>query len=81
MTEIYSCSELLTQMIPENQMTADLVQLKAAFKRNSENLISMVNNILDYAKIKAKKLALDNQPTNIKDLINKIFEMHQIKAK
>ena len=30
-----------------------------AFKRNSENLISLVGNIMDYAKIKAKKLQLD----------------------
>jgi hypothetical protein len=30
-----------------------------AFRRNAENLISMVSNIMDYAKIKAKKLELD----------------------
>ena len=57
------------------------MQLQVAFKRNSENLIAMVNNILDYAKIKSKKLALDFQPTNIKDLICNVFEMHQVKAK
>lgn len=36
-----------------------MAQMIMAFKRNSENLISMVNNILDYSKIKAKKLELD----------------------
>ncbi len=40
----------------------------------------MVNNILDYAKIKTKKLELDLQPTNIRELLNKIVEMHQVKA-
>lgn len=34
-------------------------QIVSAFRRNSENLINMVNNILDYAKIKNKKLELD----------------------
>jgi signal transduction histidine kinase len=41
----------------------------------------MVNNILDYAKIKAKKLVLNLQPTNIKELLNNVIEMHAIKAK
>lgn len=59
----------------------ELNQLIQGFKRNSENLISMVNNILDYAKIKSKKLELDVQPTSIRDFLDKIMEMHQIKAK
>jgi signal transduction histidine kinase len=41
----------------------------------------MVNNILDYAKIKAKKLNLDLQPTCMKDLLAKIYQMHQVKIK
>ena len=41
----------------------------------------MVNNILDYAKIKAKKLQLDLQPIGINDLLTNVIEMHAIKAK
>ena len=37
----------------------DMELIIQAFKRNSEHLISMVNNIMDYAKIKSKKLELD----------------------
>jgi signal transduction histidine kinase len=59
LTEIYSCAELLSQMIPESLMSPDMLQIVQAFKRNSENLVSMVSNIMDYAKIKAKKLELD----------------------
>ena len=60
LTEIYSCTELLTQTLPEHLLNnPDMLQLVNAFKRNAENLISMVSNILDYAKIKAKKLELD----------------------
>ena len=36
----------------------------------------MVNNILDYAKIKSKKLELDLQPTNIKEMLGNIIQMH-----
>ena len=41
----------------------------------------MVSNILDYSKLKAKKLELDLQPTNIKTLLNNIIDMHAVKAK
>ena len=41
----------------------------------------MVSNILEYAKIKAKKLELDLQPINFRDFMQKIMEMHAVKAK
>ena len=43
--------------------------------------MSMVSNIMDYAKIKAKKLELDLQPTNIRDFLKNIIEMHAVKAR
>ncbi|TNV74709.1 hypothetical protein FGO68_gene8238 [Halteria grandinella] len=83
LTEIYSCTELLSQMIPESslQSNPELHQVLMAFKRNSENLISMVNNILDFAKIKSKKLELDLQPISIREFLDKILDMHNVKAK
>lgn len=60
LSEIYSCTELLSQTLPEVILNnPDMAQIMNAFRRNSENLIAMVSNILDYAKIKAKKLELD----------------------
>ena len=41
----------------------------------------MVNNILDYSKIKAKKLELDLQPVNIKDFLKNVLDLNQVKAK
>jgi len=41
----------------------------------------MVSNILDYSKIKAKKLELDLQATNFREFMIKIMEMHAVKAK
>jgi len=62
-------------------MTPDMHSIILAFKRNSENLISLVGNIMDYAKIKAKKLQLDIQPNNIREFFTKIYEMHAVKAR
>jgi signal transduction histidine kinase len=68
-------------MIPESLMSPDMLQIVQAFKRNSENLVSIVSNIMDYAKIKAKKLELDLQPTNIREFLKNIIEMHAVKAR
>jgi signal transduction histidine kinase len=62
-------------------MTPDMQSIILAFKRNSENLISLIGNIMDYAKIKAKKLQLDIQPNNIWEFFTKIYEMHAVKAR
>ena len=40
----------------------------------------MVTNILDYAKIKAHKLALNLEPISIKELVENVVDMHKIKA-
>ncbi len=68
-------------MIPQEVMTEDLHDIIQACKKNSENLISMVSNILDFAKLKSKQLELDLQPYNIKELLSNIIEMHSVKAK
>ena len=68
-------------MIPQEVMTEDLHDIIQACKKNSENLISMVSNILDFAKLKSKKLELDLQPYNIKELLSNIIDMHSVKAK
>ena len=62
-------------------MTPDMQSIILAFKRNSENLISLIGNIMDYAKIKAKKLHLDIQSNNIREFFTKIYEMHAVKAR
>eukprot|EP00347_Sterkiella_histriomuscorum_P015157 403358102 len=81
LTVIYSCSELLVQIIPEELQKGELQEIIQACTKNSQSLISMVNNILDYAKVKAKKLELDLQPTNLKELFNNLIDMNQVKAK
>lgn len=78
---IYSCSELLTQLIPVELQQGELQEVLLACNKNSQNLISMVSNILDFAKLKSKKLELDLQPTSIKEIISNVVEMHSIKAK
>jgi len=69
------------QLIPKNMQEGELLEVLQACKKNSQNLISMVSNILDYSKLQAKKLELDLQPTNLKDLLTNIIDMHSVKAK
>lgn len=76
MTAISSCFELMNQIIPQEVMTDELSQILLSCKKSADSMTSMISNILDYAKLSAKKLELDIHPTDIKDLMNDIRDMH-----
>jgi signal transduction histidine kinase len=59
MTAISSCFELIDQIIPIDLMTDELSMIILSCKKSSDSMISMISNILDYAKLSAKKFELD----------------------
>ena len=67
-------------MIPTEALSKELEDILVSCKKNAENLATMVTNILDYAKIKAHKLALNLEPISIKELVENVVDMHKIKA-
>jgi signal transduction histidine kinase/CheY-like chemotaxis protein len=61
-------------LIENNQnpeQKADLDNLK----HSSENLLSLINNILDFSKIDAGKIELEKSATNLKDFCSQAIEM------
>jgi signal transduction histidine kinase len=53
LTVISSCFELLQSVIPSDKMTTELSNIIKSCKKSSENMVLMISNILDYAKLKA----------------------------
>lgn len=76
MNGILGLIELLseTNLSPEQKEYMDLI------KYSTDRLLSILNNILDFSKIKTKKLELKKNEFNIVDLLENIKEYFQLQA-
>jgi len=67
-------------LLQENPRENQLEMLKV-MQFSSENLLSLVNDILDYNKIEAGKVSLENIEINLQNLTQSLLYAHGIKAK
>lgn len=70
-------SELLLLEDPKPEQVQSLQTLKFA----GENLLGLINDILDFHKIEAHKLVLEETPFSIKILINRLAQLYRPLAK
>ena len=73
---ILTVSELIQN---ENNIEA-LREKSELIKYSSQNLLSAVNDILDYSKIENNEFYLENNPLNLNILLKEIAKEYQIKA-
>lgn len=71
MTAIIGMTELLllTELTPEQRSLADVAQ------ESSEVLMQILNDILDYSKIEAGKLTLENVDLRLVEVVSSLIEM------
>ncbi|MBN3035486.1 MAG: tetratricopeptide repeat protein [Bacteroidales bacterium] len=76
MSGIIGMSELLndTSLSAEQTKYLDIVRL------SGNNLLSIVNEILDFSRIEAGQIRLDHQPLDIRRIIEQIVELNDMKA-
>ncbi|MBU2939490.1 response regulator [Lacinutrix sp. C3R15] len=67
--------------ILEDQVEGENKKLLKSLQFASNNLINIVNNVLDFNKLDAKKTALEVANTNLNDLCNYIVNLHSNVAK
>lgn len=60
-----------------DEAQADLVRI---ISDSSENLLALINDILDYSKVEAKKLELTAEPFNLLELVENIVEQFKFIA-
>ncbi|MFI5171301.1 MAG: response regulator [Chitinophagales bacterium] len=73
---IYGMSQLL---LKKERSTDDLTYLNA-IKKSSENLIVIVNDILDLAKIEADKIVFEKIPFSVRECVELVKNTLQFKA-
>ncbi len=56
-------------------------ELVSVVKKNSEELLGLIEDILEMSQIQANQLVINNQPVNIIEIMNELFASYQQKAK
>lgn len=74
---VLGLGQLLLRQDPRPDQVNNLQVLKAS----AENLLTLINDVLDFSKINAKKLELDHVPFNIRKTIDDIFQAISIRGK
>jgi signal transduction histidine kinase/DNA-binding response OmpR family regulator len=59
----------MTDLVLDTQLTDEQRGYMAMVKTSAGNLLTLINDILDYSKIEAGKIALDQQSFNLADLV------------
>ncbi len=76
MNAVVGIAYLLSQQNPR----ADQLELLHTLRFSSENLLSLINNILDLHKIEAGKVSFEEVDFSPVDLVTNIIQSHQFKA-
>ncbi len=71
----------LTEILSSSQLTKDQRKLIDNISTETTALLSIVNNILDLSKIEAKKLDLENIDFDLYEVLNKVKEVFDLRAK
>ncbi len=70
----------LTNMLGKNDPKADQIENIELLRFSSQNLLSIVNDILDFNKADSGNIKLESILFNIEELVTKFYKMNLIKA-
>ena len=70
----------MTRLLLQNEPSQKQLPIINTLKFSADNLMSLINDLLDYSKIEAGKLEFEETDFNLKELINNIVLSHKHKA-
>ncbi len=71
----------MTELLAESDLSAEQRETVQTVKICAENLLTLVNDILDYSKLEANKLQLDKRPFKLADTIKNTIDLFAYKAR
>lgn len=74
MNAIFSSLELLER----KSLPAEHAQLVKLATGGARNLLRLLDDVLDYCKLEAKKVSIELRPTNLKALLEQVVDMAQL---
>lgn len=70
----------ITQLLLDKNPSPEQLKYLNAISQSADNLLVIINDILDIAKIEAGKMTIEQTNFSLKDVVNGIGEMLQLKA-
>jgi len=70
----------LTNVLLKQNPREDQEEMLSVLNFSAENLLTLVNDILDFNKLDSGKVELENTPFSLSDLVNNIYASLKIKA-
>jgi len=70
----------LTHMLPTNDQDAEFIENLTTLRYSVDNLMLLINNVLDYNKISAGKVQLEEVDFNLKMIVNSVCHLFKAKA-
>ena len=70
----------MTHLLSNTNLTAEQREYIDAIKLSGNNLMVLINDILDFAKINSGKIEFTEQEFNLRDLVKSIIQILQVKA-
>ncbi|MBF0225278.1 MAG: response regulator [Desulfobacterales bacterium] len=71
----------MTELLWETNLTPEQRQYVNIFRVSGESLLNIINDILDIAKIEEGRLEIEHIPFDLEDLLKKMFETMEPRAK
>lgn len=71
----------MLDLLLDNELTTEQRKLAKIAQSNTQSLLSIINEILDFSKIEAGHAELNNQPSELVELINNVADSFALQAK
>ena len=70
----------MTSLLLSSELSREQRDQLNTIKHSGESLLHLINDILDYAKIDAEKVELENQPFDLAEVMHGTLELLKLQA-
>ncbi|HEX8460428.1 MAG TPA: two-component regulator propeller domain-containing protein, partial [Segetibacter sp.] len=70
----------MAALLAETDLNEEQKSFIEVLRASGDNLLSVINNILDFSKLESAKMVLDRHPFNLRDCIEEVLDLFSAKA-